>query len=266
MTEHLISTDAGPLAYHLLGAGPPRVAFLPGWGLNGLFLRTTATWAVWEAWAARHPLLILDRRGTGASRPNTGDVSPEQVAADLVAALDAAGAGAVTLWAHADAVLAALPPAAQQPGRVERLVLQAPFARLLAAPDAPTGMALESMLALAMLDPAGPVMNELDALGIALGAKGDGVARLRATVAAGLLPRLLNEVAPVDARPLLPAVRVPVLVLHGADDRVIPSAAGAALARALPAAQVQTVDGMGHLPTPEQLQDLLARADAFLGG
>jgi pimeloyl-ACP methyl ester carboxylesterase len=265
MTEHAIATEAGPLAYHLLGAGPPRIALLPGWALSGAFLRTTAVWAELERWAAARPLLVLDRRGAGASRPSTLDPTPEQTAADLVEALDHAGAGAVALWAHADAALAALPLAAHHPERFPRLVLQAPFARLLASPDAPQGMDPNAMLALAMLVPTAPVLSELDALGAAPAVAGGALERLRAALAAGLLPRLLADVAMVDARPLAPSVRVPALVLHGAEDRVIRPAAGEALARLLPGARVELVAGLGHLPTPAQLRDLLARIDAFLG-
>ena len=264
MSEHTMDTETGPLGYHLVGAGPPRVAVLPGWGLNGMFLRTTGVWPVLEEWAAGHPVLVLDRRGAGLSRENRGEITPEQLAADLLAALDHAGTERVTVWAQGDAALAAVPLAAQQPARIERLVLQGAFARLLAAPDSPHGMALDAMMKLAMLDPAAPVMSELDALATAPGAEGDGLTRLRDTLAAGLLPRLLNDVAAVDARTLLPSVRAPVLVLHGADDSVIPAAAATALARFLTAAQLEVVPGLAHLPTPEQLQSLLDRVGAFL--
>lgn len=263
-TEQILTTDTGPLAYHLLGAGPPRVAVLPGWGMNVPFLRTTATWAVWQAWAAAHPLLFLDRRGTGASRPNTGDAGPEQLAADLVTALDGAGAGAVAVWAHADAALAAVALAAHGGGRVERLVLQAPFARLLAAPDAPAGLPPEAVLALAMLTPAAPLLGELERLGRAPGVETDGLTRLRESLAAGLLPRLLNDLAAIDARPILPAVTAPTLVLHGAGDGVIPPAAGAAVARLIPGARVEIIPDMAHLPSPDHLATLHAYAGSFL--
>lgn len=264
MAERILDTPEGPLAYHLQGERPPHLALLLGWGLNVPFLRTTAIWAELEAWAVAHPLLILDRRGTGGSRANTGEVTPEQTAADLVAALGDAGAGPVTVWAHADAALAVLSLVAREPARVARVVLQAPFARLLAAPDLPDGMTLEAMFALAMLDPTAPVWRELDTLGAASGVEGDGLSRLRSTVAAGLLPRLLHDVAAVDARPLLTAVRVPALILHGSEDRVIPPSSAALFARLLPAARSEEIAGMGHLPSPDHLREILAQVEAFL--
>jgi pimeloyl-[acyl-carrier protein] methyl ester esterase len=262
----LLDTAEGPLAYHLLGDAPPRVTLLPGWGLHVPFLRTTAAWAALEAWAARHPLLALDRRGTGASRTNRGSPGPEQLAADLSTVLETLAVPEVALWAHADACLAALALAARDAVPVTRLILQAPFTRLLAGPDMPTGMAVEDMLALAALDPTAPVLRELAALGDAPGITDDAVTRFRAGLAAGFMPRLLSEVSVVDTRPLLPAVRVPVLILHGADDAVIPVSAAEALAHALPAARLHVIPTMGHLPDPAQLRASLAAVDAFLSG
>lgn len=262
----LLATAEGSLAFHLLGGEPPRVALLPGWGLHVPFLRTTALWPALAAWAARHPLLLLDRRGSGDSRANRGAPASEQLAADLLAVLEALAVPAVTLWAHADACLAALALAARGTAPVARLVLQAPFARLLAAPDAPVGMAVEDMLALAALDPTAPVLRELAALGDAPGTTEDVVTRFRAGLAAGFMPRLLSEVSTADARPLLPAVRRPTLVLHGAADAVVPLAAAEALAGALPDARLRVVPDMGHLPDPERFSVLLAEVEAFLAG
>jgi pimeloyl-ACP methyl ester carboxylesterase len=263
----LLATAEGSLAFHLLGEAPPRVALLPGWGLHVPFLRTTALWPALAAWAARHPLLLLDRRGSGDSRANRGAPGPEQLAADLLAVLEALAVSAVTLWAHADACLAALALAARGTAPVARLVLQAPFARLLAAPDAPVGMAVEDMLALAALDPTAPVLRELAALGEdAPGGTEDVVTRFRAGLAAGFMPRLLSEVSTADARPLLPAVHRPVLVLHGAADAVVPLAAAEAIAGALPDARLRVVSDMGHLPDPERFSVLLAEVEAFLAG
>ncbi len=262
----LLDTGEGPLSYYLLGGAPPRVALLPGCGLHVPFLHTTALWSVLTDWATRHPLLVLDRRGSGGSRANRGAPGPEQLAADVVTVLEAVGARDAVLWAHADACLAALTLAARGTAPVTHLVLQAPFVRLLAAPDAPVGMAVEDMLALAALDPTAPVLRELPALGDAPGVMEDAVTRFRSGLAAGFMPRLLGEVGAADARPLLTAVRRPALVLHGAADAVIPLAAAEAIAGALPSARLRVLPGMGHLPDPERLPALLAEIEAFLAG
>ncbi len=49
----------------------------------------------------------------------------------------------------------------------------------------------------------------------------------------------------------LAAVRAPTLVLHGAEDPLIPVGAGEATARAIPGAELEVIPGMGHdLPRP----------------
>jgi pimeloyl-ACP methyl ester carboxylesterase len=61
----------------------------------------------------------------------------------------------------------------------------------------------------------------------------------------------------------LDAVRAPVLVVQGADDRVIPPSHGEALARALPRAELRLLEGEGHVSVlhhlPAALDWLLAQ-------
>ena len=55
-----------------------------------------------------------------------------------------------------------------------------------------------------------------------------------------------------DSTPDLPALDVPVLILHGAEDQLIPVAEAEAMAKALPSAKLVVVPGAGHLPNLEQ--------------
>lgn len=56
----------------------------------------------------------------------------------------------------------------------------------------------------------------------------------------------------------LRALRVPTLVVHGADDNLVPSAAGIDTAHCVPDAQLELIPGMGH-NIPPALGSLLAR-------
>ena len=47
-------------------------------------------------------------------------------------------------------------------------------------------------------------------------------------------------------RKALRSVRVPTLVIHGKDDPLVPVRAGRAVARAVPGARLEVIDGMGH--------------------
>jgi 3-oxoadipate enol-lactonase len=55
-----------------------------------------------------------------------------------------------------------------------------------------------------------------------------------------------------DSTPDLPALDVPVLILHGQEDQLIPLAEAEAMAAALPRAKLVVVPGAGHLPNLEQ--------------
>ncbi|MCF8043670.1 MAG: alpha/beta fold hydrolase [Desulfarculaceae bacterium] len=49
-----------------------------------------------------------------------------------------------------------------------------------------------------------------------------------------------------DRRPLLSSIKAPTLVIHGADDPLIPVEAGKEAARVIPGAGLLIIDGMGH--------------------
>lgn len=55
------------------------------------------------------------------------------------------------------------------------------------------------------------------------------------------------------------SIRAPTVVLHGADDPLVPLAAGEATARAIPGAELRVVPGMGH-DLPPGLHDIFVEA------
>jgi pimeloyl-ACP methyl ester carboxylesterase len=63
---------------------------------------------------------------------------------------------------------------------------------------------------------------------------------------AGSERQLLAVLASGDRRPLLARITAPTLVIHGADDPLVPVAAGIDTARHIPGAQLKVVPGMGH--------------------
>jgi pimeloyl-ACP methyl ester carboxylesterase len=74
---------------------------------------------------------------------------------------------------------------------------------------------------------------------------------------AGATRQLLAILASGDRRPLLERITAPTLVIHGADDPLVPVAAGVDTARHIRGAQLMVVPGMGHDFAPS-LQPLLA--------
>ena len=83
----------------------------------------------------------------------------------------------------------------------------------------------------------------------------------RAYDPAGVARQLVAVIAAGDRRKLLRTITAPTLVIHGADDPLVPLAAGRDTAQHIPGAALLVIDGMGH-DFPEALLPRLAGAIA----
>jgi proline iminopeptidase len=83
----------------------------------------------------------------------------------------------------------------------------------------------------------------------------------RAYEPAGTARQLLAIIASGDRRKLLRTIAAPTLVIHGADDPLVPLAAGRDTAQNIPGAKLEVIEGMGH-DFPEALMPRLAQAIA----
>jgi len=75
----------------------------------------------------------------------------------------------------------------------------------------------------------------------------------------GTARQLLAILATSDRRPLLQKITAPTLVLHGADDPLVPLAAGQDTAANIAGAKLEVVEGMGHDFPPTLLAKLALR-------
>ncbi len=69
-----------------------------------------------------------------------------------------------------------------------------------------------------------------------------------------------------DARDLLPTIDCPTVVIHGADDRLIPVEMGAEIARSIPGAELVILKDAGHFLFVEQPEVVAASVADFLDG
>jgi pimeloyl-ACP methyl ester carboxylesterase len=81
----------------------------------------------------------------------------------------------------------------------------------------------------------------------------------------GVARQLAAIIANGDRRLLLRDIRVPTLVMHGAEDPLIPAACGEDIARHIPGARLHIVPGMGH-DLPLALTDTFVAALASIAG
>ena len=201
----------------------------------------------------RHRVIVFDPRGIGDSQVTDGPYTMAQLAADAVSVLDAAGEDAAAVFGASMGGMVAQHTALDHPERVARLVL------------ACTGPGTSHA-----------VLADRDATRALLGkgAKSPEEAyRIACTVLysrrfqashADFVERQIRERArhPVKARAFsaqyeavrhhdtwdrLPELRMPVLVLHGSEDSVMPPGNGELLAERIAGARLVLFDGLGHL-------------------
>lgn len=67
-----------------------------------------------------------------------------------------------------------------------------------------------------------------------------------------------------DSTPDLAGLKVPVLVIHGEEDQLIPLAEAEAMAAALPMSRLEVIPGAGHLPNLEKPQEFNDAVREFL--
>jgi class 3 adenylate cyclase len=265
---------ADRVAYQVLGEGPPDLVMTTGnyshvdmvWEDPGiaLFLRTLASFS---------RLIVFDRRGTGASDPLPPGALPpwEAYAQDLTAVLDAVGSQQAALLAQLDASPMALFFAGTRPERTGALILVNAAAKFQADDDYPIGVpAAVAEALLAQFDQLWG--TEAMAAMFAPSRAGDQrfcrwFARFQRAIASPrVVQAFLRANLEMDARPILPLIQAPTLVLHRRDYQFIPLANGRYLAEHLPGARLVELAGTEQSLFWETPQLALDHIERFLTG
>ena len=253
MERRAVSGPRGPLVYWAGGAGPP-VFFLHGANDQA------GTWVrVISPLRRHHRLVLLDLAGHGASAPGSGALSVK----DLMDGVEAVVAAEyrndrVTLVGNSLGGWLALLYADRHPDRVRQVVLVNGAAirdeasgrrvNLLPRTRQEAGAALQATMSPASPPVPGFVMDDLIRR-----APGSPLARLMASPAADDLL--------IDAR--IGSLRMPVTLIWGEDDQVLPLAYARKVAAALPLAELVLLPQCGHIPQrecPDRLRPELERA------
>jgi pimeloyl-ACP methyl ester carboxylesterase/DNA-binding CsgD family transcriptional regulator len=216
-----------------------------------------------EELARSHRVVRYDRLGAGLSdRELAGPPTAAGEAAQLAAVLDALGGEPVVLFACSCASLATARYAAASPDRVRKIVFFGAYASRDDIPEA-TRQSIVDFARTSWL-----LATQMLAGLFAPHASGDEIAVLsryqrraaEADVAAAFLELDLTS----DARPFLPSVTMPTLVLHRRGDRTVPISRGRELASLLPNARFVALSGDSHLPWMDEQRDLRRALAGFL--
>jgi 3-oxoadipate enol-lactonase len=244
-----IRVDGAELAVEVQGEGG-AVLFVHGFPFD----RTM--WRHQLAGLSRWKRIAPDLRGVGESSPGSGDYSIGRYADDLVAVLDAVGVGQAVVCGLSMGGYVLFELLRRHPGRVRAAVLcdTRPQADSAAAqrnrdeltalavehgPDAVAERLLPGLLAPATLADQPEVMTQCR----------DMARRCSVTGMVGAL-RAMRERP--DSTPLLATIRVPTLVVVGAEDRASPPPVAQAMAQAIPGARCAVIPGAGHVAPLEQ--------------
>jgi class 3 adenylate cyclase len=260
------------IAYQVVGAGSNLIV-IPG-SISHIELgwETPPYSTMWPRMARFARTAIFDKRGTGLSDRGVDLPTLEERMDDVRAVMDAAEFDQAAVLGMSEGGPMALLFAATYPERVTALVLWGSFARMAVAPDYPDG-----------LDPAlgeefcdwieehwgnGEVMPEISVHD----APDDDAMR-------GLLARFERNAATprmaaaanrfglgCDVREVLSSISAPTLIVHRADDPVVPAHHGRFLAERIKGARYVERPGAFHFSGAGNDHDLLDEIEEFLTG
>ena len=270
-TRYARSGDVN-IAYQVVGDAPRDLVLVPGWVSNiEVFWEEPACARFLERLASFTRLILFDKRGTGLSDRVSDLPNLETRMDDVRAVMDAVGSERAALLGYSEGGPMCALFAATHPLRTAALIMQGSYARRTWAPDypwGPTPEALEEWMAACQRDWGGPVGLDQRWPSAAHDERvRQWWARLLRMGASPGANRALQQMnAEMDVRHVLPAIRVPTLILHSVGDRVFAAASGHFIAQRIPGAKFVELPGRDHLAWGEDADAIVDEIEEFLTG
>ena len=259
------------VAYQVSGDGPFDLVFVPGYVTHlELHWEMPSFVPVLERLGSFSRLIRFDKRGTGMSDRVSGAPTLESRMDDVRAVMDAVGSPRAAFYGLSEGAAMALLFAATYPERTAALVLRSGFPRRMWAPDYPWGRTEEEYereveAALRVFGPRERALEAVHMLGRFDADEAEQFLRLlRWGSSPGALESLHRMNKEIDVRHVLPAVRVPTLILHGSADTVVPLEVAQFMAAKIPAAQLVEIPNAGHLAFGAPAVAAVAAMEGFL--
>ena len=228
----------------------------------GLALPASSWWRTVPVLARRFRVLVYDHSGVARSAARRAPFSTTAMAHDALAVLDAAGVERAHVYGISLGGLVAQKIVTRRPDRVRSLVLGAthPGGHRATPPDREVVSFLRRRPGLPPRESAWAFVpynygarcrrHHLDRIAQ------DIARRVEFPFARAAYRAQLFAGATHDAMAALRRLDVPTLVVHGAEDRVIPPANAHLLADAIPGAELRVIESVGHIyPTEEPSAD-----------
>lgn len=258
------------IAYQVLGEGPIDLVYTPGIWSN---LDVMWEWPAWARYLKRlgsfSRLILLDMRGVGLSDRGPDPPTLELQMDDIGAVMDAADSKTAVIFGGARGAAMTMLFAASHPERTRALVLYAPLARSLRAPDWPYGRSEEEQRA--FFDRFTKEMGTAQNLEIQGPSHDPSFRRWwarfeRLGASPGAWRELAGILGELDVREVLPSIQTPTLVLHRNGDRIVDVDQGRAVANRIPRARFVELEGGDHIPFLGDADRIVAEVEEFVTG
>jgi pimeloyl-ACP methyl ester carboxylesterase len=271
-TRYAQSEDVN-IAYQVVGNGPRDLIYVPGFVSNiEIFWEEPALARFLTRLASFTRLILFDKRGTGLSDRVTDVASLEVRMDDVRAVMDAVASKSAALFGYSEGGAMCTLFAASYPERVSALIMGGAFARWSRTPDYPWGPTDEQLLLYANslrstwadarvgIEQRAPSMAH-DKRFVEWWSRHRRMSASPAAAEANI--RMAME---IDVRSVLPAIRVPTLILHSAGDRCIGVEASRYMAERIPGAKMVELPGSDHIPWLADSEGILDQIEEFLTG
>ena len=268
-TEY-VCVDGVYIAYQVIGEGPLDLVYVPGW--------VSHVELAWELPGLAHGLrrlasfsrlILFDKRGTGMSDRVPNDQLPtlEQRMDDVRAVMDAVGSKRAAIFGASEGGNMSILFAATYPERTVALCTFGCFSKRIWSPDypwAPTPQERQATYDAIERDWASGFRGTAPSLDPERFAQF--VAYHRRSASPGAAMTLLKMNTQIDTRSVLPAIRVPTLVMHERDDLDVKAEEGRYLADHIPGARYIELPGADHVWWTENVDRVVDEIQEFLTG
>ncbi len=254
------------VAYQLTGRGPHEVVLAGSPAAHIEVMWESPVMArFWERHGRFARLAVFDRRGTGASDPLDGPLTLEAQCEDITAVIDAAGFDRPALSSTGDTGRAFAMYAATHPDRVSALILTNTSAvgAAVLTPETvePMRRAVQSSWG----------KGELARIFTPSMAEDPSWTRFfgkleRYAASPAMAQKLIEMNLQADIREILPTIRVPTLVIHRRENKVVPPELGRQVADAIPGARFVEIPGEDTLPSTQYSEEWFEEVEEFLTG